>query len=237
MFPKVFAVIPTYNEAENISPLINKILNTVPGIEIVVVDDDSPDGTWRIVSEEFRNDPQVHLLHRKTDRGRGKAGTEGFKYALRNGADYIIEMDADFSHDPKSIPNLLDSGKDADLVIGSRYVKGGRDCRKGIKRRIISKLARIYLKLILGINIEDPTSGFRCFKKEILYKTNLDTLNAEDQFIVCQSLYRCHKKNAKIVEVPIIFRDRGKGTSKLKHQTLLKYLWKVIKLRFTPHFL
>lgn len=230
MHPKVIVMIPTYNEAENISALLDKILAISPGSEIVVVDDDSPDGTWQIVSNKAKTDRRIHLLHRTKDRGRGKAGISGFKYALDNGADYIIEMDGDFSHNPRFIPSLLNSIKSADIVLGSRYVKGGRDSR-GFLRRCISRFAGFYIRSILGIHVKDPTSGYRCFKRGILGKINLDTLKAEDPFIVTEVLYRSCRMNAKITEVPIVFKDREKGSSKLGPWTLFANLWKVLRLR------
>lgn len=231
MYSKVIIMLPTYNEAENISLLLDSILAVNPALEILVVDDNSPDGTWKIVSEKAKENNQIHLLHRREDRGRGKAGIEGFKYAVRMNADYIIEMDADFSHDPVFIPNLLDAVMNADVALGSRYIKDGRDCR-GFMRRHISSLAGLYIRFVLGICIKDPTSGYRCFKKDILERINLDTLTANDPFIVTEVLYRCYKKNAKIVEVPIKFIDREKGTSKLGPKTLFVNLCKVLKLKF-----
>lgn len=230
MYPKVVVMIPTYNEAENISALLDEILAISPGSEIVVVDDDSPDGTWQIVSNKAETEKRIHLLHRTKDRGRGKAGIYGFRYALDNGADYIIEMDGDFSHDPRFIPSLIDAARDADLVLGSRYVKRGEDCR-GFIRRIVSRLAGLYIRLILGILVKDPTSGYRCFKREILEDINLDSLKAGDPFIVTEVLYKCHKERARIKEIPIVFKDREKGVSKLGPRTLFANLWKVLRLR------
>lgn len=232
MYPKVIVIIPTYNEADNIGSLLDEILAVAPDSEVVVVDDDSPDGTWQIVLDRSKNDNRIHLLHRKEGRGRGMAGIAGFRYALAHGADYIIEMDGDFSHEPDFIPDLIDGVKDADLVLGSRYVKGGRDCRR-FTRRFISRLAGLYIRFISGIHVKDPTSGYRCFKREILEDINIDTLKAKDPFIVTEVLYRCHKERAWLKEVPIVFKDREKGVSKLGLKILLLNLWKVLKLRIS----
>lgn len=230
MHPKVIVMIPTYNEAENISSLLDSILTVDPELEVVVVDDDSPDGTWQIVSDKSKSNSHIHLLHRKKDRGRGKAGIAGFRYALDNGADFIVEMDGDFSHEPKFIPFILDASKTADVVLGSRYVKGGRDCR-GALRRFLSSLAGFYIKTILGFHIKDPTSGYRCFNRDILKRIDLDSLKANNPFIVTEVLYRCHKERAKIKEIPIVFKDREKGASKLGVKILISNLWKVLMLR------
>lgn len=230
MHPKVIIMIPTYNEAENIGNLLNEILTIVPECEVLVVDDDSSDGTWKIVSDKAGKDSRIHLLHRKEGRGRGNAGIAGFQYALNYGADYVIEMDGDFSHDPKFIPDILNTAKNADVVLGSRYVTGGKDCRGGL-RRFVSRLAGLYIRSMLGFTVKDPTSGYRCFTKEILEKINLDTLKANDPFIVTEILYRCCKEKAGIKEVPIVFKDREKGTSKLGIKILTGNLKKVLMLR------
>lgn len=228
MYSKVIVMIPTYNEAENIDNLLDEILSTAPFCEVLVVDDDSPDGTWKVVSG--KKDKRIHLLHRKTERGRGKAGIEGFRHALNMGARYVIEMDGDFSHNPFFIPDILKEAEYADVVIGSRYVSGGKDCR-GFIRRFLSKLAGLYIRFLLGFKVKDPTSGYRCFSKEILERIDLDTLKANDPFIVTEVLYRCHKNNAKMKEVPIVFKDREKGKSKLGINILIGNLKKVLLLR------
>lgn len=223
MYPKVIVMIPTYNEAENIGALLDRI---PAGIEVVVVDDNSPDGTWRLVLDKARVNNRVHLLHRTKDRGRGRAGIAGFRYALENGADYVIEMDGDFSHDPRFLPDIINAAKDADVVLGSRQAD-----YRGRLRRFMTKLAGLYIRTILGIHVKDPTSGYRCFKRGILEDINLDTLKADDPFIVTEVLYRCHRKGARISEVPIVFRDREKGVSKLGIRILISNLWKVLMLR------
>ena len=230
MHPKTVVMIPTYNEAANIGALIDEILALNKDIEIVVVDDDSPDGTWRVVQEKAASNNRVHLLHRKADRGRGTAGIAGFRYTLELGADFIVEMDGDFSHQPRFIPALLAAAKRADVVLGSRYSTEGCD-QRGVIRRFISKCAGSYIRIILGYKVKDPTSGYRCFSRKILEQIGLDTLEAKDPFIVTEILYKCYCRGAVISEVPIVFKDREQGTSKLGPGTLLSNLVKVIALR------
>ena len=230
MRPEVVVMVPTYNETENIDSLLDSISKILPEADVLVVDDNSPDGTWQIVQEKIKENNRIHLLHRYEDRGRGTAGIAGFKNALDMGASYVVEMDGDFSHNPIFLPGIVKAAKNADVVLGSRYVDGGEDCR-GFIRKCISRFAGLYIKTILGYKVCDPTSGYRCFSKEILEKIDLNKLKANDPFIVTEVLYRCYQNNAKIVEVPIVFRDRKEGQSKLGFKILLANLWKVIRLK------
>src|SRR3989338_1076727 len=166
---KPFVMIPTYNESENIAVLIDKILGLkIKNMNIVVADDNSPDGTWKIVEEISKKNKNVHLLLRKTDKGRGSAGKDGFIYCLKHGADIVIEMDADMSHDPKYIPLMIDELKNADLILGSRRVEGAEEVGRSSIRRIITFLANLYIRIILGLKARDCNSGFRCFKRKVL---------------------------------------------------------------------
>lgn len=230
MDPRAIVIIPTYNESENIEVLIDRILSVEPSLDILVIDDNSPDGTWSIVSRMAEENRHVTLLHRKKKRDRGTAVIAGLRYAIGKGYDYVIEMDADLSHDPRYIPLLLESIKDSDVVIGSRYVEGGCDCR-GLVRRLLSRIAGIHIRLLLGIKIKDPTSGYRCFTRDILKRINLDTHSAKAKFIVIDILYRCNKEGARIKEVPIRFINREKGKSKLNIKSLALVLWNVLRLR------
>jgi len=230
---KIVVVIPTYNEAENIIQLIREVLAQREGIEALVVDDDSPDGTWRLVEEEASRNPGVHLIRRTAKRGRGLAGIEGFKEALRLGADLVIEMDADFSHDPKHIAALVDAASSADLVIGSRYIKNGGDEERGLVRRMVSALARRYLRLVLGVKVHDPASGYRCFRRRALDALLSDDIKAEDPFIIAETLFYCARRKMRIVEVPIRFKDRRRGSAKLGVFILLPYLFRAAALRFS----
>ena len=225
------AVVCTYNEASNIKNVINDILNCgLEDVEVLVADDCSPDGTYKIVEEMAKLDKRVHLLLRKTDRGRGYAGIDAFKWALAHGAKHIVELDGDGSHDPKYIKYFRQTINSCDIVIGSRFVKGGSDVQRDLLRHVVSHLSRKYLQILLWINVADPTSGYRMFKRETVEKF-IDKLKACDPFIVTEMLYYSKKLKANIKEYPIDFLERASGTSKLKTFTLIKYLFKVIKLR------
>ncbi len=228
-------MVPTYNEKENIIPLIDSINSLkIKELEILVADDNSPDGTWKLVEEKKKSSKNLHLLRRFNDRGRGFAEVDGFREALRMGASYIIEMDADFSHDPRYIPDLLEAAKSADIVLGSRFVEGGKLERQSKIRNVITKLSRRYLNLVLGYRgIKDPTSGYRCLRKKTLEIIKYRTLRAPDPFIVTEVLYRCYSSGLKIAEVPITFKDRAAGKTKLGSRNLIKYLFRVLKLRFS----
>ena len=164
-------MIPTYNEKENIGNLINSILNLkMKNLHIVVADDNSPDGTWKIVQEISKKKKNVHLLLRKTDKGRGSGGRDGFIYCLNHGADIIVEMDADMSHDPKYIPLMIKELKNADIILGSRRLKGSKEIGRSSMRRLITYLANLYISIVLGLRVKDCNSGFRCFTKDINFR-------------------------------------------------------------------
>ena len=227
---KISVIIPTYNEAECILPLIDEILKIPLPINIIVVDDNSPDKTGKIVEEKFRNNPFVHVFIRKGKRGRGLAGIFGYKKAIEMGSDIIGEMDGDFSYHPFYIPEMVKNINGWDVVVGSRYIPGGKEERKSLLRRLITKCAHFYIKTILGIDLSDPTSGFRFFKKEVI-ENILPFLSAEDPFIVTEVYFYIRKKKFKIKEIPITFYERKKGKSKLNIGVLVKYLVKVLKLK------
>jgi dolichol-phosphate mannosyltransferase len=231
---KIVAMIPTYNEAGNIAAVVNAIRVLPLDVEALVVDDLSPDGTYKIIEEMAQRDSKVHLLLRKERRGRGWAGIDGFKRALEMGADCVVEMDGDHSHPPRFIPAFQEKIKDADIVIGSRYVAGGKDEMRTMLRRTISGFARRYLSFVLGVRIADPTSGFRMFTKDALKKI-VPHLTANDPFIITEVMYYAKRFGLKIVEVPIEFLPRDKGESKLRAATLLKYLLRVWKLKLTSN--
>jgi len=232
MNAKIVALVPTYNEAQNIAELIKELLALPLDLEVLVVDDFSPDGTYKIVENIVQSEKRVHLLLRRENRGRGWAGIDGFKKALEMGADFIAEMDGDMSHAPKYIPGFLEKISGIDAVIGSRYIPGGKDESRSFVRQAISSFARKYLAFILGVKIQDPTSGFRMFTRKAM-ESILPKLSSRDPFIVSEVLYRLKTNNLKIAEFPIEFMPRGAGTSKLKPSTLIKYLFRVWKLRFS----
>ncbi|MBL7147604.1 MAG: polyprenol monophosphomannose synthase [Nanoarchaeota archaeon] len=225
-------MIPTYNEKENIANLINEILKlNIKNLHIVVVDDYSPDGTWKIIEQISKNKKNVHLLLRKTKRGRGYAGKDGFIYCLKNKADIIIEMDADFSHNPKYIPLMLKEIKNYDIVLGSRRVKGAQEVGRSFIRKTITYLANLYIRLMLGLKVKDCNSGFRCFKREVLEKIKPEKIKSKGPAIVQEVLFKAHLKGFKIKEIPIIFVNRTKGKSKLRIPQLASGYWIVLKLK------
>ena len=183
---KIVATLPTYNEAENIRPLIAELLQTDPGLEVVVIDDHSPDGTWQIVEELAAADPRVHLIHRTTERGRGTAGIAGFIWARDYGADAVVEMDADFSHHPRFVPSLLEPvrANKAEVVIGSRLVAGGAEAGRHPARKVITLLANFYIQTVLGLRVRDCTSGFRVFSRKALESIPWEIMNARGPEIV-----------------------------------------------------
>ena len=225
---KTYVIIPTYNEAENIEELLKAILDLkIEGLVPVVVDDNSPDGTGKIAQKI----PGVKTIIRAKDRGRGRAGIEAFKFALKEGADYIIEMDADFSHHPKYIPDLLKHIQNYDVVLGSRFIQGGKDINRSSLRQIVTKFAQNYIKLMLGLKVKDPTSGYRCFRRRVLEAINLDKMISAGPSIVSEILYNVKIKGFSIFETPIEFQDRTKGETTLNLFILLKTLYMVLKLR------
>ncbi len=229
-------MLPTYNEAENIEIIIKKIHEVRKNFQIVVVDDNSPDGTGEILERLRKEIPGIHIIHRRDRRGRGRAGIVGFKECLKLAADVIIEMDADLSHNPEFIPVLLNEIDNADVVIASRYINDGED-RRDFIRRTISRVANYYIKTICGINIYDSTSGFRAFRSSILQAINLNELKSIGPSIVQEVLLKCIEKNAKIIEIPYSFYDRNAGKSKLSLLLLLRTLFNITKMgirfRFT----
>ena len=234
---KTYVMIPTYNERENIRALIDKIMNLkIKNLHIVAVDDNSPDGTWKIVNEIEKKRKNVHLLLRKKDKGRGAAGRDGFIYCLKHGADIIVEMDADMSHDPKYIPALIAGLKDADLVLGSRRLKGSKEIGRGTIRQFITLAANLYITLMLGIKVKDCNSGFRCFRRKVLESINLEKLESKGPAIVQEVLFKAHLKGFRIKEIPITFVNRTKGKSKLGLKQLANGYFMVLKLKIQHLF-
>ena len=229
---KTIVTIPTYDERDNITDLIRAISALgVPGLELLVIDDDSPDGTWRAVQEIAQEHPHVHLLLRKEDRGRGLAGIAGFQQALEMGAECVVEMDADFSHDPKFIPAMLGAIEECDVVLGSRFVAGGQQIGRGLIRRAITRLANLYIRLTFWMRVRDCNSGFRCYRSHVLRAIELEKVGARGPDIIQELLYKVHLKGFRIREVPITFVDRQKGRSKLTVRQLFRGYTTVLALR------
>ena len=212
--------------------MIVKILKLkIKSLHIVVADDNSPDGTWRIVQQISRKNKNVNLLLRKKDKGRGSAGRDGFIYCLKHNADVIVEMDADLSHDPEYIPAMLKELKNADLILGSRRVEGSKEIGRSLSRKFVTWVANLYITIMLGINVRDCNSGFRCFKREVLEKINLEKIESKGPAIVQEVLFKAHLKGFKIKEMPITFVNRTKGKSKLGLKQLAAGYFMVLKLK------
>lgn len=232
--PKVFVMIPTYDEKDNIEALLREIAALkIARLHIVVVDDDSPDGTGRILDRLARTMPGLHVLHRKHERGRGSAGIAGFKYALKQKADMVIEMDADFSHHPRHIPELIAAAADCDVVVGSRFVRGGKDLDRGWVRHFITLLANFYIRRILKItDVHDCTSGYRLFRRQVLETVNLDNSISLGPSVVQELLYKAVLRGFKVREIPIVFVDRKKGQSTFSWRIMVQSLLMTLILKF-----
>jgi dolichol-phosphate mannosyltransferase len=231
---KAIVVIPTYNEIENIQNIIDAVLKTVDDINILIVDDNSPDGTSEVVKNLMATNNRIHLITRAGKLGLGTAYCEGFKYCLTQGFDVIMEMDADFSHAPKEIPNFLKAIETNDVVIGSRYLTGTNVVNWPLRRLMLSKGASIYTRIITGIPIKDTTGGFKCFRAEVLSQINFDSIRSNGYGFQIEMNYRLWKKGAKIKEIPIIFEDRRSGKSKMNKSIIVEAIFLVWRLRFTP---
>lgn len=234
--PAVVVTVPTYNESGNIGILIDELLALGPGFHVLVVDDDSPDGTWRIVAERAQQDARVELLHRREDRGRGRSGRDGFVRALEIGAPVVVEMDADLSHQPKYIPDMirrLNGGPTpVGLVLGSRATGGGKDADRGALRRVITKLANLYIRIVLGIHVRDCNSGFRAWKRTTLERIAVGETFSAGPAIVQELLFKTARAEIGIAEVPIEFQNRRHGESTLTIGKLLTGYVTVLKLRY-----
>jgi dolichol-phosphate mannosyltransferase len=210
---KPAVMLPTFNEAQNLRRITESILRAAPEMTVVIVDDESPDGTGQVADELARASGRVRVIHRRQKRGRGYAGAEGFRYCVAEGFDPILEMDADLSHDPFYLPEFLAASREWDVVIGSRFVRGGAAGARGLGRGLVTAGAAFYLRTLLGLKgIRDPTSGYRCFRRSVLESIHLETLSSAGPGIVTEILYRC--RGLRIKEIPIVFQDREKGRSK-----------------------
>ena len=229
---KTLIIIPTYNELENLRPLISEIFSYVPQTDILIVDDNSPDGTGELADELSAGNPRIHVMHRAGKLGLGTAYIAGFKYAIEHEYDAAFEMDADFSHDPQYLPNFLKAIEDADLVIGSRYVEGGGTPNWSLLRRFISGGGNIYARFLLGLPIHDCTAGYRCYRRKVLETIDLDTIQSQGYAFQIELVYRVRKYGFKIVETPIIFQDRRVGKSKMSRKIFLEGFVFVFRTRF-----
>ena len=228
----IYIIIPTYNEKNNIGKLLSQIFDLpIEGLNVLVVDDNSPDGTGRLIDELKTKNSNLDVLHRTQKGGLGPAYIAGFKEVLARGADYIFEMDADLSHDPKYIPEFLKAIKESDLVLGSRYVKGGGVANWNLARRLISRFGNIYAWLILGLPFKDLTGGFKCFRRRVLENISLTDLSSVGYNFQIETTYKVYSAGFKIKEIPIIFTERTEGKSKFSFKIILESFWKVLELR------
>jgi dolichol-phosphate mannosyltransferase len=226
-------ILPTYNEAENIEPFLAAVREVLPaGARILIVDDGSPDGTGDIADRLAAAHEEVEVLHRPRKEGLGPAYIAGFRAALDGGAGLIVEMDSDFSHAPAYLPRLLEAVENADLAIGSRYVDGGGVGDWGPLRRAISRGGSAYARLVLGIEINDATAGFKCFRREVLEAIDLDSVQSRGYAFQVELTYRALQHGFRVVEVPIVFRDRRVGSSKMSRAIVAEAIWRVPLLRF-----
>ncbi|HED37292.1 MAG TPA: polyprenol monophosphomannose synthase [Ignavibacteria bacterium] len=233
MNEKSIIIIPTFDELENIKRIVPDILHRYKnGIDILVVDDNSPDGTASFVEELSKTEQRIKLIKRKKKMGLGTAYIAGFKYALANGYSYIFEMDADYSHNPEEIKNFLTAIKHCDLVLGSRYKTGVNVVNWPIKRLLLSYFANGYTRYITGMPICDATGGFKCFRREVLEAIDLDKISSNGYAFQIEMTFKAWKKGYKVTEIPIIFYDRVKGTSKMSKKIVHEAVFIVWKLRF-----
>ncbi|MDH7605925.1 MAG: polyprenol monophosphomannose synthase [Melioribacter sp.] len=228
---KTLVIIPTYNELDNVQKLIPYIIEKYPELDILIVDDNSPDGTANYVEELSKSEPRVKLIKREKKLGLGTAYVEGFKYMLSNGYDAVIQMDADYSHDPKEIKNFLKKIKDYDLVIGSRYINGVRVINWPIRRLLLSYFANLYTRIITGVPIKDATGGFKCIKRNVLESINLDEIRSNGYSFQIEMNFLAWKKKFKIIEIPIVFVERVQGSSKMSKKIVREAVFMVWKLR------
>jgi dolichol-phosphate mannosyltransferase len=228
-----WVVLPTYNEAENLERIVGAVLDHLPASsKILIVDDNSPDGTGEIAARLAESSESISVLHRERKEGLGPAYLAGFRVALSSGADLIIEMDADFSHDPAYLPELIAAAENADLVIGSRYVDGGGVEDWGPLRRFISRGGSAYARMALGLPIRDLTGGFKCFRREVLEAIGLESIEARGYAFQVETTYRAIKSGFRVVEMPIVFRDRREGSSKMSKSIVAEAIWRVPAMRF-----
>ncbi len=228
---KVVAVIPTYNERDNIGRLIEQVLAQNEELEVLVVDDNSPDGTGALVAQLASVNPRIHVLHRPGKMGLGSAYRDGFKVALDRGADFIVEMDADFSHDPAVLPRFFEKMGDYDLLIGSRYLNGISVVNWPLRRLMLSYFANVYTRLVTGLRIQDCTSGFKCFRRRVIESIELDRIRSDGYSFQIEMNYRCVEMGFRVGEIPIIFIDRHSGSSKMSKRIVREAVVMVWKLK------
>ncbi|MCX6828489.1 MAG: polyprenol monophosphomannose synthase [candidate division Zixibacteria bacterium] len=228
---RTLIIFPTFNEKENIEEITRAVLAKDGSINVLVVDDSSPDGTGEIADRMARENPRVNVLHRRKKEGLGRAYIAGFKWGIERKYDYIFEMDADFSHDPQYVPNFLKDIKEYDLVLGSRYISGVNVINWPMSRLLLSYFANFYTRIITGLPVRDGTGGFKCFRREVLENINLDAIKSNGYIFQIEVSMRVWKKGFRIHEIPIVFCDRQKGASKMSKKIVREAIWRVWYLR------
>jgi len=234
---EAIVLIPTYNERENITSIVQQVVRTAP-VDVLIIDDNSPDGTGQVADAMAEADRRIHVLHREGKQGLGKAYLAGFRWALAKPYKYIFEMDADFSHQPRYLPAFLEAIRSADIVLGSRYVDGGGTVNWGILRQIISRGGSLYARTILNagfppgkLQIRDLTGGFKCFRREVLEALDLDSVQSTGYAFQIELTYRAYRKGFIIKEIPIIFYEREAGRSKMSHKIVVEAMARVPEIR------
>ncbi|NIO08874.1 MAG: glycosyltransferase [Deltaproteobacteria bacterium] len=228
---KTLVIIPTYNESENIGRIVPLVLGKHPSINVLIVDDNSPDGTGRIADSMSKENDRILVIHRRNKAGLGTAYITGFKFALEKGYDLIFEMDCDFSHDPEYIPHFLDTVQKADLVLGSRYISGVNVINWPMSRLLLSYYANVYSRIVTGLPVKDATGGFKCFRREVLEAIELDQVKSNGYSFQIEMSFRAWKKGFRIKEIPIVFEDRKEGQSKMSKKIVREAIWMVWRLR------
>jgi dolichol-phosphate mannosyltransferase len=233
---KALVIIPTYDEKNNVRPIAQAVFRIQPDISILFVDDNSPDGTGKIIDEMCTDDKRVNVVHKQGKAGLGRAYITGFKWAIEHGYELIFEMDADFSHDPAEIPHFLKTAENADLVLGSRYMHGIRITNWPLSRLMLSKGAATYVRLITGMPVTDPTGGYKCYRREVLTAIDLDSIVSNGYSFQIEMTHSAWTKGFRIAEIPITFVDRRAGYSKMSANIVREALWQVWKLSFRNGF-
>ena len=230
MSQKALVIVPTYNERGNLPSLVQRVMAQPAAVEMLVVDDNSPDGTGQVADEIAAKNPLFHVLHRNEKNGLGRAYCAGFEWALERDYEFVFEMDGDFSHDPGEIPNFLRAAQDADLVLGSRYSNGIRVINWPLKRLVLSLCAAKYVRIVLGMPMSDPTGGYKCFRQRALRSINLDAVRSNGYSFQIEMTHKIWRQGMKIIEIPIIFTDRFQGSSKMSRKIVREALWMVWRL-------
>lgn len=231
--PSTLIIVPTYDERDNLAPLVTAIHEALPYAHVLVVDDNSPDGTGALADALAAGDERVHVLHREGKQGLGTAYVAGFRYALARDYELVFEMDADFSHQPRYLPDFVKAALDgADLVLGCRYIPGGGTEDWGLWRRFVSQGGNLYARTILGLPFRDLTGGYKCFRRATLEALDLDAVQSTGYAFQIELTYRAHKAGMRIVEVPIVFPDRRVGQSKMSGNIVREAMLNVLKMRF-----